>query len=85
MNSTIPEIDVHGFKRLEARDYIYQELIKYRKKKIYTIKVIHGWNNGRVIKDWLISSESIKKDLNIREIKEDPLNSGATYIFLNIE
>lgn len=85
MNSKIPEIDVHGFKRLEARDYIYQELIKYRKKKIYTIKVIHGWNNGRVIKDWLISSESIKKDLNIREIKEDPLNSGATYIFLNIE
>ena len=82
MKSQIPEIDVHGFTRLKAKEYIYEELEKYRKKGIYTIRVIHGWNNGTVIRTWLNNSSDIKNDLRINKIEEDILNPGVTYIYL---
>jgi len=85
MKSNIPEIDVHNMTRLKAKEYIYERLEYYRKHQNYTIKIIHGFNNGNSIKTWLNSSEKIIKDLNINRIMSDPLNSGATYIYLNIK
>ena len=85
MNSKIYELDVHGFKRLEAKEYIYSKIKECLKNNIYTIRVIHGFNNGTVIKDWLKNSQDIKKEFDIVRIEEDILNSGATIIYLKIK
>lgn len=84
MISKIVEIDVHGLKRLEAKEFIYQELKKCIKNHIYTIRIIHGFNNGTVIKDWLINSKDLLNDFNISKVESDPINSGATLIYLKI-
>jgi len=83
MNSKILVIDLHGFTRKEAKEYLYEELTKNIKKGIKTFKIIHGFNNGSVIKDWLKSSKDLKETFNVREIMDDPSNSGSTYIILN--
>lgn len=83
MNTKIYTIDLHGFKRLEAKRYLYDEINKYKKSGVKTFKVIHGFNNGSVIKDWLKSSKDLKDDFNLKEILDDPTNPGASYISLN--
>lgn len=85
MNSKIFEVDVHGFKRLEAKKYIYSKIKDCLKNNIYTIRVIHGFNNGTVIKDWLNNSQDIIREFDIIKIEEDILNSGATIIYLNVK
>ncbi len=82
MNSTIRVIDLHNFKRLEAKEHLYEEIRKFNKKGIKTYKIIHGFNSGTVIRDWVRNSKDLKLELNVREIIDDPTNSGATYIFL---
>lgn len=79
MNSKIAEIDVHGFTRLKAKEYIYEEIKKYQKRGIYTFKIIHGFNNGNVIKTWLKNSKDIINDLNAQVI-DDIFNPGVTII-----
>ncbi len=81
LNSKIPEIDVHGLTRVKAREYIYEEILKFQKKGIYCYKIVHGFNNGNAIKTWIRGSLNIYDYLNVYKISDDPLNPGATYIF----
>ncbi len=82
MNSKILCIDLHGFKRKEAKEYLYQKMFEAQKQNIKSFKIIHGYNNGTIIKNWLKSSKELKEKFNVKEIFDDPTNSGSTYINL---
>jgi DNA-nicking Smr family endonuclease len=82
MNASIPEIDLHGYSRFEAKKIIYEKVKEYRKRGIFLIKVIHGYNNGDTIKKWINNSLDLKKELCIRKVEQDVINPGATFLYL---
>lgn len=53
------EIDVHGFTRLEAKEYILENIDKCYKAKNTTLVVIHGSTHGTAIRDWLRASKTL--------------------------
>ena len=73
-------LDVHGMIFKEATIYIKEEIKKAHSKKETVIKVIHGYNNGSKIKDWLKNSKTLGEE--VKEVYPDLLNSGVTYIYL---
>lgn len=80
INSSIKKIDLHGYSPKDARMRLLEEIEKYRKQGVHTIKVIHGFNHGTKIKDWLKSSKSIYSAGNVKDVFDDPTNSGVTYV-----
>ena len=53
------EIDVHGYTRKIASEIIKEKIEECYKNNITTLNVIHGSNNGTVIRDWLRASKSL--------------------------
>ena len=74
-------VDVHYLTRLEAKQQIIDTIINCYKANIRVVKVIHGFNNGTSIRDWLRNSKDI---LNMDEVKEIiSIHPGETLIQLN--
>lgn len=53
------EIDVHGLIRLQAKKYILESIEECYKKGDTILNVIHGSNNGVVIRNWLRNSKTL--------------------------
>lgn len=67
------EIDVHGYTRAKASEIIKEKIKECFKNKITTLNVIHGSNNGTVIRDWLRNSKTLGEE--VESVKPHIINS----------
>lgn len=67
------EIDVHGYTRQKASEIIKETIKECYKHGETTIKVIHGSNNGKVIRGWLRNSKQLGDEvLDVHEFIPNP-------------
>ena len=78
-------IDLHNFNRKDAKEYLIDKIKESYNNKDYYVKVIHGFNNGTAIKDYIRNSKELIESGYISKIEADPLNSGVTNIVLNVK
>ena len=76
------EIDTHNMKFQEAKEYILTQAEQCYKQKILSLRVIHGYNNGTKIRDWIRNTERLNKIVN--RVEPDLLNSGATILHFKL-
>ena len=80
------QIDLHSCPLHKAKEIIDKNIEYCIKNNIYSLEIIHGFNNGNKIKNYLKNSKSIKiKYPEIKEIIPDLLNSGKSIIYFNIK
>lgn len=80
------QIDLHSFNLKDAKEVIIKNIEYCIKNNISTLTIIHGFNNGTKIKNFLQNSKSLKQNYQeIKEIQSDLLNSGKTTIYFNIK
>lgn len=75
------KIDVHNLTLLEAKKVIIDAIntaYKYNESSVY---VVHGFNNGTVIKNFLASYHNAK----VLHIHHDLSNPGATIINIKLK
>ncbi len=77
MFESVLEVDVHGLNAFQARTLIDSKLKKA--KGTYKIRVIHGYNNGTVLRDMIRREYSGKKGVVRVEIG---VNQGQTDLVL---
>ncbi len=53
------EIDVHGLLRMQAQKYIIESIEECYKRGDSILNVIHGSNNGTIIRTWLRNSKTL--------------------------
>ncbi len=53
------KLDVHGYTRKQASQIIKDAIKQCYKNNDTTLIVIHGSNNGTVIRDWLRNSKTL--------------------------
>ena len=75
------EIDLHGKTSDEAIYLLQRTIIQY--PHCDRIDVIHGFNNGCVLKNLLRKKENIHSK-RVLSTRPDPYNLGRTTIFLRI-
>ena len=80
------QIDLHNTPLNTAKEIINKSIKDCYKNKDYTLTIVHGFNKGSKIKDYLNNSNKLKLDNpEIQEIIPDLLNSGKTIIKLKIK
>jgi len=80
------QIDLHNFTLKDAKEIINKNIEYCIKNNIYNLEIIHGFNNGSKIKNYLKNSKTLRNTYpNIKEIIPDLLNSGKTTIYFNIQ
>ncbi len=80
------QIDLHNCTLLKAKEIINDNLIYCIKNNINHLEIIHGYNNGNKIKNYLKNScELRKKFKEIINIQIDLLNLGKSIIYLKIK
>ena len=80
------QIDLHSFTLKEAKEIINLKIKECYRNNDYTLTIIHGFNNGTKIKDYLKNSKKLRLDNpEISEILPDLLNSGKSIIKLKIK
>ena len=79
MCSGIKTIDVHGCNRNQAMTYIWRA-VKNSDQSVYTVQVIHGFNNGTVIKDTIRNEYGKGNNKVVRICPGD--NPGVTNLIL---
>ena len=80
------QIDLHSCPLQKAKEIIDKNIEYCIKNNINTLEIIHGYNNGTKIKDYLKNSNSLRKKYpEIKEIIPDLLNSGKSIIYFNIK
>lgn len=72
------EIDVHGMLRQNAKKYILESIDRCYKNGDTTLKVIHGFNHGTAIRDWLRGSKTLGD--NVLEVTPFMLEESGTTI-----
>lgn len=77
------EIDLHGFTLKDAKEYLLDEIKKAYDKKVLSIRIIHGFNNGDKIKQFIRNTSMFEK--YITKIEPDILNSGATIVNIKLK
>lgn len=77
------ELDVHNLTLKEAQTEIKTEINRSYQVKNLEIRVIHGFNNGTKIKEWLRNSQTLGK--NVLSVNPDLTNSGATVIHIKMK
>ncbi len=77
-------VDLHNFNRKDAKEYLISKIEEAYKNKDYFIEVIHGFNNGTAIRDYIRNSKQLMDTGYILKIEANPLNSGITNIILNV-
>lgn len=73
------EIDVHNMLFKTAKNYIIESINKCYRNNIGVLRVIHGYNNGTKIKDWL---KGANLGDNVVSVMADLLNSGVSIIYV---
>ena len=80
------QIDLHSLTLIKAKEIIINNIEYCIKNNIYSLEIIHGYNNGDKIKTYLKKNKSLKEKYpEIKEILPDLLNSGKTIIYFNIK
>ena len=78
MFESVIEVDVHGMNAYQAKTAIDSKLKKA--KGVYRIRVIHGYNNGTVLRD-MIRREYGGNHKTVKR-KELGINQGQTDLVL---
>ena len=79
------QLDLHSFTFKEAKEIIKKENINCYNNNINTLEIIHGYNNGTSIKNYLKNSKELRSLKEVKEIIPSLLNSGKSIIYLNIK
>ena len=79
------QLDLHSFTLKEAKEIIKKEIINCYNNNINTLEIIHGYNNGTSIKNYLKNSKELRLLKEVKEIIPSLLNSGKSIIYLNIK
>lgn len=79
------QLDLHSFTLKEAIEIIKKEIINCYNNNINTLEIIHGYNNGTSIKNYLKNSKELRSLKEVKEIIPSLLNSGKSIIYLNIK
>ena len=79
------QLDLHSFTLKEAKEKIKKEIINCYNNNINTLEIIHGYNNGTSIKNYLKNSKELRSLKEVKEIIPSLLNSGKSIIYLNIK
>ena len=79
------QLDLHSFTLKEAKEIIKKEIINCYNNNINTLEIIHGYNNGTSIKNYLKNSKELRSLKEVKEIIPSLLNSGKSIIYLNIK
>lgn len=80
------QIDLHSFSLKEAKEIIIKNINYCIKNNISTLEIIHGYNNGSKIKNYLKTSQSLINNYpEIKEIIPDLINSGKSIIYFKIK
>lgn len=79
------QLDLHSFTLKEAKEIIKKEIINCYNNNINTLEIIHGYNNGTSIKNYLENSKELRSLKEVKEIIPSLLNSGKSIIYLNIK
>ena len=79
------QLDLHSFTLKEAKEIIKKEIINCYNNNINTLEIIHGFNNGTSIKNYLKNSKELRSLKEVKEIIPSLLNSGKSIIYLNIK
>ena len=79
------QLDLHSFTLKEAKEIIKKEFINCYNNNINTLEIIHGYNNGTSIKNYLKNSKELRSLKEVKEIIPSLLNSGKSIIYLNIK
>ena len=79
------QLDLHSFTLKEAKEIIKKEIINCYNNNINTLEIIHGYNNGTNIKNYLKNSKELRSLKEVKEIIPSLLNSGKSIIYLNIK
>ena len=80
------QIDLHSLSLKEAKEIINKNIKYCYKNNIYTLEIIHGFNNGSKIKNYLINSKSLRENNpEIKQILPDLTNSGKSIIYLKMK
>lgn len=79
------QLDLHSFSFLEAKEKIKKEIIYCYNNNINSLEIIHGYNNGTKIKNYLKNSKELRDLKEVKEIIPSLLNSGKSIIYLNIK
>ena len=79
------QLDLHSFTLKEAKEIIKKEIINCYNNNINTLEIIHGYNNGTSIKNYLKNSKELRSLKEVKDIIPSLLNSGKSIIYLNIK
>lgn len=79
------QLDLHSFTLKEAKEIIKKEIINCYNNNINTLEIIHGYNSGTSIKNYLKNSKELRSLKEVKEIIPSLLNSGKSIIYLNIK
>ena len=79
------QLDLHSFTLKEAKEIKKKEIINCYNNNINTLEIIHGYNNGTSIKNYLKNSKELRSLKEVKEIIPSLLNSGKSIIYLNIK
>ena len=71
-------IDIHKFKKEEAKKYIYEQINEVYKEGGGTLEVVHGFNNGTVLQDWIRNSKELSNYKYVKDVTYT--TSGRTLI-----
>lgn len=74
-------IDTHGLSLKEAKELIIIEIERAYKQNQDRVEVIHGYNNGDKIKNYLKNTKNLSP--LVKQIVPDFINSGKTLIYIN--
>ena len=79
------QIDLHSIALKDAKNIIDYNIEYCIKNNISSLEIIHGFNNGNKIKNYLNSSSLKEKYISIKEIQTSLINLGKTTIYFNIK
>lgn len=76
------EFDIHGMTLYEVKNEIPHLICQYVKNGYDCFRIIHGFNNGNVLKIYTLNTlkSDIEKQINRFKIKVIKENKGATFI-----
>lgn len=80
------QIDLHSISLKDAKNIIDTNIEFCIKNNISTLEIIHGFNNGSKIKNYLNNSKSLKEKYpEIKDIQSNLINNGKTTIYFKLK
>ncbi len=73
------EIDTHNMNFKEAKEYILSCIERCYNKKDGRLTIIHGYNHGTRIKEWI---NNAKFNEMVSNVMPSLTNSGISYVYI---